>query len=59
VVSESGHEGEWLTLLEVEWGYLMAKARLISDRRKEVRAAREDGGGAVNPFDRWTVKEGA
>lgn len=59
VVTEGGHEGEWLTLLEVEWGYLMAKARLISDQRKEAKLANSDNGdGAANPFDKWTVKEG-
>ena len=62
-VTEGGYEGAWLKLLDDEWGFLMAKARLISDQRKEARIAEETGDGpgegAASPFDKWTVKESA
>jgi len=60
VVTEGNQASDWLTLLEAEWGYLMASARLISDKRKEARLDAENevaGEGAANPFDKWTVKE--
>ena len=57
-VVEGGYEGVWLKMLDEEWGYLMAKARLISEQRKEAKEAASDNGeGAANPFDKWTVKE--
>ena len=39
VVAERGVAREWLTMLEDDWGLLMAKARLISEHRKDAKEA--------------------